>query len=206
MDRFLRKLESTSVFVDSSREIRSDEEPARWGGGLRSPSLVRSKMAKLDVHFSKPDATRAQPASCDGCNRRDFLTNAALLAAATLMAACGNGQIGASGTNNSITGVNGTSLKLADYPALANVGGIATLTMQGVPVAIVRTATATYVALSLVCPHQGTTVRVIGSEFRCPNHGATFSSTGAWTGGQPTSNLSRISTTFDATAGTLTFG
>lgn len=148
---------------------------------------------------------------CTGCSRRDFLSNSMLLAASALLAAaCGDGQIGAGGTSTGgvVTGPTGSapSISLADYPALATVGGVARMTVQGTPVAVVRSATATYIAFSLRCPHQGTTVSQVSGGFRCPNHGATFNASGTWTGGQRTSSLYRITTTLDTTAGTLTFG
>jgi len=46
-------------------------------------------------------------------------------------------------------------------------------------------------------------VNIQGSGFRCPNHGATFAATGAWTGGQKTTNLSELTVVYDAGAGTL---
>jgi len=73
----------------------------------------------------------------------------------------------------------------------------------GPPVAVYRSAADTYRAYSLVCPHAGTTVNIQGSGFRCPNHGATFAATGAWTGGQKTTNLSELTVVYDAGAGTL---
>ena len=45
----------------------------------------------------------------------------------------------------------------------------------------------TFLALSLICPHQGTTVQIAGAAFYCPGHGAMFAADGSWTGGQATS-------------------
>ena len=80
------------------------------------------------------------------------------------------------------------------------------VTIQGSPLAIVRTGTSTYVALSRICPHAGSTVNQSGSGFLCPNHGAQFSATGTWVGGQRTSNLRSYTTSYDAASGTLTIG
>ena len=61
-----------------------------------------------------------------------------------------------------------------------------------------------FVALSRVCPHQGSIVNVNGSGFLCPGHGATFTATGTWTGGQRTSNLHAYATSYDAASGVVT--
>ena len=155
-----------------------------------------------------------QSASCGACHaaspspeaggigRRTFLAQGALLAAAAMLAACG---VAADSTGPTAV-TPGTTIRVSDYPALAQVGGIALITIQGGPFAVVRTGTSAFVTLSRVCPHQGTTVGVNGSGFLCPNHGARFSATGAWTGGQPTGNLQSYATAYDATAGTLTIG
>jgi nitrite reductase/ring-hydroxylating ferredoxin subunit len=96
------------------------------------------------------------------------------------------------------------SVTLANFPALATVGGIARVTTSGTPVAVVRVDAGTYRAFSMVCPHQGTTVNISGAGFRCPNHGATFNANGAWTGGERTSGLSEFRVSSNTSAGTIT--
>ena len=134
--------------------------------------------------------------SCAGCagngmydrgvNRRAFLAHGTLAAVgAVLLAACGDGSLGAT---TGPVGASG-SIRLSDFASLGTVGGIARVTVSGAPVAVVRASTDTYRAFSMTCPHQGTTINISGSSFRCPNHGATFSAAGQWTGGQRTSNL-----------------
>ena len=156
--------------------------------------------------------TNDSPDSCDHCSgalfpsagteigRRTFLAQSALLAAAAALAACGMSDA----TAPELTGQ--ASIKVSDYPALSSVGGIAMVSIQGSPLAIVRTGTSTYVALSRICPHQGSTVNQSGSGFLCPNHGARFAADGTWVGGQPTSSLRSYATSYDATSGTLTIG
>ena len=156
--------------------------------------------------------TNDSPDSCAHCSavafpgtgseigRRTFLAQSALLAAATALAACGASDA----TAPELTGQ--ATIKVTDYPALSSVGGIAMVTIQGSPLAIVRTGTSTYVALSRICPHAGSTVNQSGSGFLCPNHGAQFSANGTWVGGQRTSNLRTYATAYDATSGTLTIG
>ena len=136
-------------------------------------------------------------------DRRKFVSLGAYAAAAVALAACAG-----AGAGGSITapGSVGTTVKVSDYAALANVGGVAVTTLSGTPVAIVRTATATFITLSRICPHQGSTINATSSGFKCPNHGATFNSTGTWTGGQQTTNLRSYATTYDSVAGTLTIG
>ncbi len=135
-----------------------------------------------------------------GVNRREFLTTSTALAITAALAACGDG-IGGSATGPS--NVNATVV-LANYTALGTVGGIAVISGAGTPIAVVRSATSQYRAFSLICPHAGTTVAISGTGFRCPNHGATFNGSGAWTGGERTRGLSEFTVALNTTAGTLT--
>lgn len=140
-------------------------------------------------------------AAADGIGRRTFIVQSALLAAAAALAACSSSldtapTIPSGGTSNTIN--------VASYPSLGTVGGVAMITLSGVQLAVVRTGTSSFVALSRICPHQGGTVQQSGSGFQCPVHGATFSQTGQWTGGQRTSNLYAYTTSYDATTSTLT--
>ena len=94
---------------------------------------------------------------------------------------------------------------LSAFPALATVGGIARVDNgTGTPVALVRTSTTAFTALSMTCPHQGTTVQITSGSFTCPNHGARFASTGAWTGGQSATALPSFATVYDSAKGTVT--
>ncbi|MBM3906560.1 MAG: Rieske (2Fe-2S) protein [Gemmatimonadetes bacterium] len=153
---------------------------------------------------------------CDGgcaLKRRDFLGAAAVAALALLQGACGDGQIGPSAPRaddddnaggGGAAGSGALIVSLAAFPALASVGGVARVDGgSGLPVALVRTGAASFAAFSLRCPHQGFTVEVQGGSFRCPAHGARFNSSGTWTGGQPTSNLTVLPSVFNAGAGTV---
>lgn len=95
-------------------------------------------------------------------------------------------------------------VNLSQYPALGTSGAIVQLSGTSTPIAVVKSANGSYRAFSLVCPHQGTTVGINGASFRCPNHGATFSSTGAWTGGEKTRSLFEFTVTTQSDAGTIT--
>jgi cytochrome b6-f complex iron-sulfur subunit len=138
----------------------------------------------------------------DGIGRRTFLAQSALLAAGALLAACAAGDATAPGTTISST----TDIEVSDFPALASVGGIALVNVSGNPLAIVRTGDASFVTLSRICPHQGSTINPSGSGFLCPGHGARFSATGQWEGGERTSNMRSYATSYDAAAGTITIG
>jgi Rieske Fe-S protein len=133
-------------------------------------------------------------------DRRDFVMRAAAALAAVALAACGS-----SGAT-SPSSVSSTTLQLADFPALSSVGGVATVSVSGVPLAIVRTSSTTFAAFSRICPHQGTTIDVFTNGFQCPRHGATFNASGQWIGGQRTSNLTSYPVGYDAASGTLTIG
>ena len=147
------------------------------------------------------DEVRACDHSC-GLGRREFLGAATLSALALLQAACGNA--GDLGTGPTVSG-GSFVVTLSQYPALATVGGVARVDGgTGSPVALVRSTATTYSALSLICPHQGTTVGLNGTGFLCPNHGARFASTGQWQGGQSTGNLQSIPSTYNASAWTVT--
>jgi len=148
------------------------------------------------------------PGACAAClSRRAFVGQSTLLAVTALLAGCGDGQIGPGGNPLAPTGAGGTTtIRVADYPPLANVGGIARVSTATGPVAVLRTGASTFAAFSMVCPHQGATINISGSGFRCPSHGATFNASGTWTGGQHTGNLASVSATYDAAAGTITLG
>jgi cytochrome b6-f complex iron-sulfur subunit len=138
----------------------------------------------------------------DGIGRRTFLAQSALLAAGALLAACAASDVSSPGTTLNST----TDIKLSDFPALASVGGIALVNVSGNPLAIVRTGDASFVTLSRICPHQGSTINPDGSGFLCPGHGARFSATGQWQGGQRTSDMRSYTTSYDAATGTITIG
>lgn len=134
--------------------------------------------------------------------RREFLGSAALTALTLLQSACGDGQIGGTGPD----GTSGGTLvvMVSQFASLASVGGVARVDGgSGTPVALVRTGASSFAALSLVCPHQGATVGISATGFLCPNHGARFSSAGVWQGGQVTTNLRSLPSSYDAVAGTV---
>ena len=135
-----------------------------------------------------------------GIARRAFLSQSAVMAAMAALAACSLDAGGTAPSSVSLT------VKLSDHASLASVGGVAVLTASGSPIAVVRTGASSFTALSLVCPHQGATIGQSGSGFQCPRHGATFTLSGAWVGGEPTSSMRSYPAVYDATAGTVVIG
>ena len=142
---------------------------------------------------------RALPAVEDGIGRRTFLVQSGILAAMAALAACGGSSNATAPTLPANTQVN-----VGNYPSLANVGGVALVSLGGSPAAIVRTGTSSFLALSRICPHQGGIVNQSSSRWVCPVHGATFDLNGTWIGGQRTSSLHQYATSYDAASNTLT--
>src|ERR1051325_2067971 len=131
--------------------------------------------------------------------RREFVARTSAGLGALLLAACQN--VDTAPLSGSVT------VHLANYPSLSNVGGIVRINETPSPVALERTGASTFVAYSLVCPHEGGTVSVTSSTsvpFQCPLHGAQFNASGANVGGQRTGSLHTYATTYDAAAGTVT--
>lgn len=145
-----------------------------------------------------------------GPSRRQFIAQSTLAAIAAMLATgCGDGDIG---------GVVGSApppvieqpvgIRIADYPALQQVGGIARVDAgTSSPIAVSRLGQSSFAALSMVCPHAGyQPISIVSGGFRCPNHGAQFAPDGSWTGGQRTRALQSYPTSYDASSGTLTIG
>ena len=132
-----------------------------------------------------------------GMGRRAFLSQGAFAAVALALAACG-------GDNPAAPSIDSNTIRLADHPTLATVGGVAFITLREVPLAVVRTGDSSFVALSRACPHQGALVDATGPGFTCPRHGAQFSTTGEWVGGRQTPNLLSYAVDYNRKTGTLT--
>ncbi|MCC7000849.1 MAG: Rieske (2Fe-2S) protein [Gemmatimonadaceae bacterium] len=150
--------------------------------------------------------TAACEAACPLHDRRSFLSKAFLASVgAVLLDACGDGQIGVTGPQAGAL-PEPLVVTLSAFPALAAVGGIARVDGGGSrPIAVVRTATDTYVAVTMICTHAGyRPIEIVSGRFICPNHGAEFSATGGWTGGQRTSDLRQYTVALDTVAGTIT--
>ena len=132
-------------------------------------------------------------------DRRTFLSQVGIGAAAVLMPACLGGLAGCS--KSSTTPATTTAIDFTlnvSSGALASNGGY--LVNNGVIVA--RTMSGTYIAVSASCTHQGTNVGYNSSsnDFVCPSHGAVFSSTGAVMQGPAATNLTKYNTTLTGTS------
>lgn len=151
----------------------------------------------------------------DGCQpksgahaleRREFLQRS-LLVAAALASACQVRFPTAVDPQLSALGPDGLVLFPGQHAELDTVGGILTIPVEGSPaIALVRTDDAAYRAFWMSCPHEGTTVKIRGAGFRCPNHLAQFSLDGQWIGGQRTGPLKEVPLDFDAAARMITLG
>lgn len=143
---------------------------------------------------------------CDGCSfgdvdRRTFVSQAAVAAAAIVLAACGDKEFLAGPPRLNAT------IKVGDFPALANVNGAVAIVLDDKPIAIVRTGANNFLALSRTCTHQsGLIVSNNSGGWICTGHGAQFSLTGDWTGGQTTWDMLRWPTSYNATTDILTIG
>lgn len=93
----------------------------------------------------------------------------------------------------------------AAYANLKNKGTAVVVTAQRVIIARVNDTNGSWIAVDSRCTHEQTTInyRAATNDFLCPNHGSTFSSTGAVTKSPATSPLTRYNTSFDATNNTL---
>ncbi|MBM4193814.1 MAG: Rieske 2Fe-2S domain-containing protein [Gemmatimonadetes bacterium] len=146
--------------------------------------------------------------------RREFLSAATLTAVATVLAACSGGGgadkvTAPTGTPNPTPqpGTSGTTLTVtvANFPALANVGGIAAVGNLGtLPVAVVRSSASEFVALSRVCTHARCDVNIQGGAFVCPCHGSRFNNSGGVTMGPASSALQRFNVAVSGGGATLT--
>ena len=150
---------------------------------------------------------------CEHClNRRDFLAKSALAAALLAAQACGDGQIGPpaphSVPGDPLLPLGGpVTLKLSDFPALANTGVIVDIPNK--ERTIMRTGPSTFLALSKLCSHQQCDVDIKGTSYECPCHGSQFAADGHVLRGPsiaspPIGPLRSLAVTVDDAAGTVT--
>lgn len=132
--------------------------------------------------------------------RREFVARSSMGLGALLVAACQAGV-----DTSPLAGA--VVVPLGNHPALANVGGIVRVSETSTPIALERTGVTTFVAYSLVCPHEGATVGVTASSsvpFVCPQHGAQFNASGSNVGGQRTGSLHTYSASYDSATNSVT--
>ena len=154
-------------------------------------------------------AGRGETYEIVGPSRRQFIAQSTLAAiVALLTTACGDGEIGGVGPPAPEVLAQGFTIRITDFPALQQVGGIARVDGNtSNPLAVSRLGPSTFAALSMICPHAGyKPISIVSSGFRCPNHRALFAADGNWIGGQRTKDLQSYPVTYNAGAGTLTIG
>ncbi len=129
-------------------------------------------------------------------DRKEFLAALGYSSGVLIFAACLGGCSKASTDTASTTAptVDFTlDLTQTANAALQTSGGY--IYSNGVIVA--RTTTGTLIAVAQSCTHQGTSVQfqAANNRFYCPNHGATFSITGAVTNGPAATALKQYTVT-----------
>jgi cytochrome b6-f complex iron-sulfur subunit len=137
-------------------------------------------------------------------DRKEFLTQMGLTSAAIFAGAClGGCSKDDGGSGGGVTPPPATvdfTINLADAAnnALGTAGGY--IYQGGIIVA--RTLANQYIAVSQACTHEGTSVEFQGGNdrFFCPNHGSTFSTSGAVTNGPAGRALKKYNTSLTGTS------
>ena len=94
---------------------------------------------------------------------------------------------------------------LKSNPALKKVGGVVRIDdVQGRSIALVRSSAKAYVAVNLLCTHQGGGLFQTGNQWQCDVHGATFTLAGKNLVGPATTALKQLPV--KATASVVTIG
>lgn len=151
---------------------------------------------------------------CENClNRRAFLAkSAAAAAAAALATGCGNGVFGPPLPAHSAGGVPSgkVTITVSQFPGLATAGQLVQVDLER---AVKRTGGNAFLALSLICTHQGCDAGVTTTNIvECPCHGSRFTSDGTVINGPDNSApstiapLTQLPTAFDAQTNQLTIG
>ena len=128
-------------------------------------------------------------------DRKDFLSQVGVGAAAFLAPICLGGIAGCGKSSNDSTPSAPSNVDFTldvSSGALASNGGF--LVSQGILVA--RTNAGAFLAVSAACTHQGTNVNynAANNNFVCPSHFSEFSSSGMVTLGPATTNLKSYNT------------
>lgn len=143
-------------------------------------------------------------------NRRDFLARSALTAASlaglSVLADCGDGQIGppvpnSNSTDPTLPGGGPVTVKLSDFPALSAAGTLVAIDSER---AVMRTGDSSFVGLSMICTHELCLTSISTTGFNCPCHGSRFDKSGNVLNGPAARPLHPLTVSFDSTAGTLT--
>jgi Rieske Fe-S protein len=117
-----------------------------------------------------------------------------LSGACAIVALSGLGSLPAAANSAVKKLANGrVAVTLKGIPELAQVGGSVGIgNVKGRPVGITRTGTSSYIAFSLLCPHQQVTVERVPSGWKCEAHGSEFKANGDLVMGPATTRLARV--------------
>lgn len=89
------------------------------------------------------------------------------------------------------------SVRVRDIAALKEVGSSVRVgVFQGQPVALARTGPSSFIAFSLLCPHQQFRVQKDGEGWICKAHGSKFEANGDLNFGPATTGLPRVKAKF----------
>jgi cytochrome b6-f complex iron-sulfur subunit len=125
--------------------------------------------------------------------RKEFLSLVGLGTASVFAAVCLGGCAKSSSGGTAPTNVDFTlDLTLPANAALVTAGGY----IYSGGIIIAKTTAGSYLAVSQSCTHEGVSVQyqAANQRFYCPGHGATYSVTGAVTGGPAPSALKEYNT------------
>ncbi|MCY7292113.1 MAG: Rieske 2Fe-2S domain-containing protein [Ferruginibacter sp.] len=134
--------------------------------------------------------------------RKEFINALGVSTATLLLATCFGGCGKASVPDNGVTPPPPPPPNNLDFLLDLNQTENANLATNGGfayknGVIIARTTTGSYIAVSMACTHQGTTVvyQANNNRFFCNNHGSTFSNSGVVNIGPALTNLKQYNTT-----------
>lgn len=141
-------------------------------------------------------------------DRKDFLKQVGVGFGAIMLMnclqSCGETELPDPDPNNNTGKLDFTiDISASGNTALLTKGGF--LVIGDKKVIIARTLADTWLAVASACTHEGTTIgyRSATNDFRCPNHGAEFSATGAVQKGPAASALKKFNVTFTANNNSL---
>lgn len=157
------------------------------------------------LRVARREMTMPKPVPCADCmNRRKFLTTTAASAASLVVIGCGDGFI---------SGVPPKTIQLPAGPVTLKVGDVAELATDGViarvfsNIGVKRTGPTTFVAMALVCTHQGCGVTIsTNTRLDCPCHLSQFDGDGNVLRGPADRPLPRYITSYDSATDILTIG
>lgn len=146
--------------------------------------------------------------------RREFCAccgKAAGLLALAGSAACGGSPTGPSGNTQSLppvtASVNGRTVivPVASGSPLASTGSMAIAQTSVGTFLLARTGAGTLTVLTAMCTHEGCTItQTDGSQFVCPCHGSTFTTTGSVVKGPANRSLQQFSAAINGEVATFT--